>query len=66
MVSYIVIGNKTPIPIPELELAFCCVIGIGEHVIGIFNYFSIIFSVTSCNFITQIVCYKYILFYKMQ
>ena len=46
--TYIVIGIEIPIP----------GIGIVENVIGILNYFSVNFSITSCNFLSQIIRYK--------
>ena len=49
-INYIVIGLKTPILELELVFYFLKGIGIGENLIGIFNYFSITFSITSCNF----------------
>ena len=51
-VYYFVSGIE--MPIPELELVFFKVIGIGENVIAIFNYCSATFPVISPNFLTKI------------
>ena len=42
----------------EIGVLFLKLIEIGENVIGIFSYFSMTFSITSCNFLTQIIHYK--------
>ena len=49
----IVTGTEMPFPVLELMLCFLFlkIIGIGENVIGMFNYFSI----TSCNFLNKII-----------
>ena len=68
-VKYIVIGmnlnsdsNSELIGIGVLPLK---VIGTDENLIGIFSYISVTFSITSCRFLTQIICLKKSVKYNM-
>ena len=48
-----------------IGVLFLKVIGIGENVIGIVNYFSITFPVKSCHFSARIICYRQLIKYNI-